>query len=54
MAASKPEILLSQLPDEIETKFQRLNLLFRACGKTNMVASKPEKPVRPISAFPMR
>ena len=29
MAASKPEIRISQLPGEIETKFQRLNLHFR-------------------------
>ena len=29
MAASKPEILLSRLVDEIETKSQRLNLHFR-------------------------
>ena len=29
MAVSKPEISISQLPDEIETKFQRLNLHFR-------------------------
>ena len=28
MAASKPEIPMSQLPGEIETKFQRLNLHF--------------------------
>ena len=29
MAATKPEIPLSQLPGEIETKFRRLNLHFR-------------------------
>jgi len=28
MAASKPEILISQLLDEIETKFRRLDLHF--------------------------
>jgi len=29
MAASKPKILISQLLDEIETKFRRLDLHFR-------------------------
>ena len=29
MAATKPEIPISQLPGEIETKLQRLNLLIR-------------------------
>src|SRR5664279_5912564 len=28
MAAAKPEVVISQLPDKIETKFQRLNRYF--------------------------
>jgi len=58
MAASKPEKLISQLLDEIETKFRRLDLHFRGSaferdrfkycptkpegGKSNMTASKPK------------
>ena len=30
MAAAKPEVLISQLPDKIETKFQRLNRYFQS------------------------
>jgi len=32
MAASKPQILISQLLDEIETKFRRLDLHFRGAA----------------------
>src|SRR5664279_961535 len=46
MAASKPDILISQLLDKIETKFQRLTLHFRdpatQWGWLKYCATKPE------------